>query len=144
MIRTSQGGDLFGLRRGGLNFRRLTQEHPHGVVIDEHVRTGVLGEVVVYRGGRIKLEHNDIESEVAAVARRSAPPEYPLRLIGMRQPRSENSWMHNSPSLMAPMLKKGDKIHCALMHVDDAVRRGRSTKATWFGSVRPTDSSRFR
>ena len=33
----------------------------------------------------------------------------------MREPRSENSWMHNSPLLM-----RGDRFHCALMHVDDA------------------------
>ena len=25
---------------------------------------------------------------------------FPLRMIGMREPRSENSWMHNSPLLM--------------------------------------------
>jgi anaerobic selenocysteine-containing dehydrogenase len=36
-------------------------------------------------------------------------------MIGMREPRSENSWMHNSPLLM-----RGDRRHHALMHVDDA------------------------
>ncbi len=33
----------------------------------------------------------------------------------MREPRSENSWMHNSPLLM-----RGEREHRALMHVDDA------------------------
>ena len=33
----------------------------------------------------------------------------------MREPRSENSWMHNSPLLM-----RGGRDHHALMHVDDA------------------------
>ena len=41
-----------------------------------------------------------------------------MRLIGMREPRSENSWMHNSPLLM-----RGKRIHRALMHLDDAAGR---------------------
>jgi anaerobic selenocysteine-containing dehydrogenase len=43
------------------------------------------------------------------------PDGYPLRMIGMREPRSENSWMHN-----APLLMRGDRAHHALIHVDDA------------------------
>ena len=120
MIRTSQGGDMFGLRRGGLNFRRLVGEHPHGVVVDDHIATGVLGDVVVYRRGRMKLAHKDIGAEIAAISRRENPDEFPMRLIGMRQPRSENSWMHNSPMLMGPVLKRGDRAHGALMNADDA------------------------
>ena len=119
MIRTSQGGDMFGLRRGGLNFRRLVGEHPHGVVVDDHIATGVLGDVVVYRRGRMKLAHKDIGAEIAAISRRENPDEFPMRLIGMRQPRSENSWMHNSPMLMGPVLKRGDRAHGALMNADD-------------------------
>lgn len=120
MIRTAQGGDLFGLRRGGLNFRRLIEQHPHGVVVDDHVRTGVLGDVVVYRGGRIRLAHDDIESEIVAIGRRDRPKDYPMRLIGMRQPRSENTWMHNSPVLMRPVLKPGNRPQSAIMHAADA------------------------
>ena len=115
MIRMSEGGDRFGLRRGGLTFRRLAQQHPHGVVVAPHIRTGVLGEVVVYRGGRVRLEHDDIAAEIGALSRRSRPEDFPMRLIGMREPRSENSWMHNSPLLM-----RGKRIHRALMHLDDA------------------------
>ena len=33
----------------------------------------------------------------------------------MREPRSENSWMHNSPLLM-----RGERVQRALIHVDDA------------------------
>lgn len=120
MIRTSQGGDLFGLRRGGLNFRRLVGEHPHGVVVDEHIATGVLGDVVVYRRGRMRLAHNEIGAEISAITRRETPEQFPMRLIGMRQPRSENSWMHNSPMLMGPVLKRGDRAHGALMNAEDA------------------------
>ena len=38
-----------------------------------------------------------------------------MRLIGMREARSENSWMHN-----APLLMRGDRVQHARMHVDDA------------------------
>jgi anaerobic selenocysteine-containing dehydrogenase len=46
MIRLAAGGNRFGLRRGGLTFRRLTQQHPHGVVLAPHLRTDVLDDVV--------------------------------------------------------------------------------------------------
>jgi anaerobic selenocysteine-containing dehydrogenase len=118
MIRMSAGGNLFGLRRGGLTFRRLTQQHPHGVVVAPHLRTDVLDEVVAYRGGRVRLHHEAIAAEIVDLSRRSAPGDYPMRMIGMREPRSENSWMHNSPLLM-----RGNRTHRALMHTDDAAQR---------------------
>lgn len=118
MIRMADGGDRFGLRRGGLTFRRLAEQHPHGVVVAPHIRTGVLGEVVVYPKGRVRLAHDDIASEIAALSRRAEPDGYPLRMIGMREPRSENSWLHNSPLLM-----RGKRIHRALMHTEDAATR---------------------
>ncbi|PXX07424.1 molybdopterin-containing oxidoreductase family protein [Mycolicibacterium moriokaense] len=118
MIRMSEGGNRFGLRRGGLTFRRLTQRHPHGVVVAPHLRTGVLDEVIAYRRGQVRLEHEDIAAEIVDLSRRSSPDGFPLRMIGRREPRSENSWMHN-----APLLMRGNRIHCALMHLDDAAAR---------------------
>ncbi|OHT98850.1 MULTISPECIES: molybdopterin-containing oxidoreductase family protein [Mycobacterium] len=118
MIRMADGGDRFGLRRGGLTFRRLAEQHPHGVVVAPNIRTGVLGEVVVYPKGRIRLEHEDIASEIGALSGRAEPDGYPLRMIGMREPRSENSWLHNSPLLM-----RGNRIQRALMHTEDAAMR---------------------
>ena len=115
VIRLGEGGDLFGLRRGGLSFSRLAADHPHGKVLASHLRDGVLPKVVVYRGGRMRLKHDEIAAEVAALSRRRAPDGYPMRLIGMRESRSENSWMHN-----APLLMRGDRIQHARMHVDDA------------------------
>ncbi|MGX9789878.1 molybdopterin-containing oxidoreductase family protein [Mycobacterium sp. MMS18-G62] len=115
VIRLGDGGDRFGLRRGGLTFARLTRDHPHGKVLDKHLRDGVLAKTVVYRGGRMRLRHDEIAAEVEALSRRSVPDGYPMRLIGMRETRSENSWMHNSPLLM-----RGDRTQHARMHVDDA------------------------
>jgi anaerobic selenocysteine-containing dehydrogenase len=115
VVRLSEGGDRFGLRRGGLTFDRLTADHPHGRVLAAHLRPGVLADTVAYRGGRVRLRHDDIAAEVEALSRRRVPDGYPLRLIGMRETRSENSWMHNSPLLM-----RGGRSQHALMHVDDA------------------------
>jgi anaerobic selenocysteine-containing dehydrogenase len=118
LIRMSQGGDRFGMHRGGLTLRRLVEQHPHGVVVAPNIRTGVLRSAVAYLSRRVKLIHPDIGSEVDKLSRRDHPDGYPLRMIGMREPRSENSWMHNSPLLM-----RGERTHCALIHVDDAAEQ---------------------
>jgi anaerobic selenocysteine-containing dehydrogenase len=118
MIRMADGGDRFGLRRGGLNFRTLSTANPHGVVVAPNIRTGVLDEVVAYRNGKVELVHHDIGTEIVALSRREPPAGFPMRMIGMREPRSENSWMHNSPLLM-----RGERTQRALMHVDDAAAR---------------------
>jgi anaerobic selenocysteine-containing dehydrogenase len=115
VIRLGEGGDRFGLRRGGLTFSRLTREHPHGTVVTAHLREGVLRDTVVYRGRRVRLRHDEISGQVQALAQRRAPDGYPMRLIGMREARSENSWMHN-----APLLMRGERVQHARMHVDDA------------------------
>ena len=86
MIRTSQGGDLFGLRRGGLNFRRLVGEHPHGVVVDAPHATGVLGDVMVYPTWPDETGVQRHRCRDRGDQPRETPDEFPMRLIGMRQP----------------------------------------------------------
>lgn len=115
IIRVAAGGDRFGLRRGGLSFGRLSRDHPHGRVLSPNLRTGVLKEAISYLDGRIHLKHDDIAAEVAALRAPEQAQDYPLRLIGMREPRSENSWMHN-----APLLMRGDRGQHGLMNADDA------------------------
>jgi formate dehydrogenase len=46
-------------------------------------------------------------------------PRYPVRLIGMRELRSHNSWMHNSPLLM-----RGGRVHALRVNPRDAEERG--------------------
>jgi anaerobic selenocysteine-containing dehydrogenase len=115
IIRVAAGGDRFGLRRGGLSFSRLSRDHPHGRVLSPNLRTGVLKEAISYLDGRIHLQHDDIAAEIAALRTPEHAQDYPLRLIGMREPRSENSWMHN-----APLLMRGDRGQHGLMNADDA------------------------
>jgi len=119
IIRFGPGGDLGGLRRGGLSFNSLNGRHPHGKVLADEIATGVLSKVVSYRGRRVALEHKEIGDDITALGRREDPVGFPLKLIGMRNSRSENSWMHN-----APLLMRGERGPKAVMHVADAGLRG--------------------
>jgi anaerobic selenocysteine-containing dehydrogenase len=119
IIRFGPGGDLGGLRRGGLSFESLNREHPHGKVLADEIATGVLSRAVSYRGRRIALKHRGIGDDIKELSRREDPAGFPLRLIGMRDSRSENSWMHN-----APLLMRGERGPKVLMHVADAGLRG--------------------
>ena len=127
VVRLAEGGDRFGLRPGGLTLRRLVERHPHGKVLAPHLRAGVLRRVVLHRDRRVALEQPAIAEEVARLRARAAEDggDFPLRLIGMRELRSENSWMHN-----APLLLRGGRRHMARMHPDDAAAIGVSEDAT--------------
>ena len=119
LMRTGPYGDLFGLRRGGLNPRRL-QENPHGIVLAEHAPHGVLEKVVVHNGGKVCLDPAEIIAEVERLG--TAPgtsAEFPLSAIGIRELRSQNSWMHNSPILM-----KGNRKQRARVNPADAAAAG--------------------
>lgn len=123
-VRLGEGGDKLGLRPGGLTLRRLLDEHPHGKVLRPHLRAGALRRVVLHRDRRVALDHPQIAAEVRRLSQTAAEREreaarFPLRLIGMRELRSENSWMHN-----APLLLRGGRRQLARMHPDDAAAIG--------------------
>ena len=100
---------------GRFSLSRL-RRHPHGIVLDEHVATGVLRRKVRHRRGKLALAPPEIAAEVARLAGANGhDPSYPLRLIGMRELRSHNSWMHN-----APLLMRGGRTHAMRVHPDDA------------------------
>lgn len=131
VVRLAEGGDRLGLRRGGLTLKRLVEQHPHGVVLAEHLRGGALRRVVLHRDRRVALDHPQIAAEarrLQAGARTGDAPggeRFPLRLIGMRELRSENSWMHN-----APLLLRGGRRQLARMHPDDAAAIGAEEGST--------------
>lgn len=115
LMRIGPYGDRFGLRRNGINPRRL-RENPHGIVLAENAGTGLRADTVRHRGALVDLAPDAIVDEVARLGE-SHPddPQFPLLAIGMREMRSQNSWMHNSPTLM-----KGDRRHRARIHPADA------------------------
>jgi formate dehydrogenase len=119
LLRTGPEGDWFGLRPRGLSLAKL-RRRPHGVVVDEHIATGVLPRKLRRRGGRVDLNPPAIVAELSRLAAAPEPdPAFPLRLIGMRELRSHNSWMHN-----APLLMRGGRTHALRVHPDDAAGHG--------------------
>jgi anaerobic selenocysteine-containing dehydrogenase len=117
LLRTGPQGDWFGLRRGGLSVKRL-RENPHGVVVDEHIATGVLARKVRHASGRVRLDPPEIRAEVDRLAAANGhDPDYPMSLIGLRELRSHNSWMHN-----APLLMRGGRTHALRVNPADAER----------------------
>ncbi|WP_246023365.1 molybdopterin-containing oxidoreductase family protein [Nocardia yunnanensis] len=117
-LRTGPYGDLFGLRRKGISLRML-RRHPHGVVLADRIETGVLRDVVQHKGGRVRLDPDEIVLELSVLAARPADPAYPLRVIGLRELKSHNSWMHNVEQLM-----RGDREHAARINPKDAAVAG--------------------
>jgi formate dehydrogenase len=68
----------------------------------------------------VPLRPPEIAAEIERLAAVNGDdPSYPLRLIGMRELRSHNSWMHNAPLLMS-----GGRDHSLRIHPDDAEEHG--------------------
>ncbi len=119
LLRMGAHGDRFGLRRGGLNLKRL-RAAPHGIRLGEHIATGVLERRVHHKDGKVRLDAPALRGELARMASSNGDdPSFPLRLIGLRELRSHNSWMHNSPLLM-----RGGREQPARIHPADAERVG--------------------
>lgn len=119
LLRLGPYGDRFGLRRGGLNLTRLG-DRPHGIVLSEHAPTGLLSRVVRHRGRKVRLDPPEIVAEIGRLGTlHRDDPRFPLLAIGIREMRSQNSWMHNSPTLM-----KGDRRHRVRINPDDARAAG--------------------
>jgi len=116
MVRTGPYGDGFGARPGGLTFEALAAA-PHG--IDLGPLEPRLPEVLRTPSGKVELAPPLITADVARL--RDALDTFTdgLVLVGRRDLRSNNSWMHN-----VEVLVKG-KPRCTLhVHPDDAERLG--------------------
>lgn len=119
MLRSGGSGDRFGIRRGGLSLSRL-RRHPHGLVLADDLEPGVLRSRVRHRDRRVHLDPPEILREAERLAGQNGHhPDFPLRLIGLRELRSHNSWMHN-----AALLMRGGRTHAARVHPQDAAEAG--------------------
>ena len=117
-IRSGPHGDGFGTHPGGLTLSAV-ESAPHGIDLGP-LRTR-LPDVLRTPTGRIELAPPQFVDALLAAAplleARTAAPG--LVLVGRRQLRSNNSWMHNLPALA------GGSQRCTLqMHPVDAQRLG--------------------
>lgn len=118
LLRLGPYGDRFLPWSKGLNLKKLKQA-PHGIDLGP-LQPGIAHRVA-HRDRRVQL---DVPVLLGAIDQLAAeldtpPQDDSLLLIGRRELRSNNSWMHNVPELMA-----GHARCVLLVHPDDARKRG--------------------
>lgn len=118
MLRTGAFGDKFLPWSSGLNMKKLEQR-PHGVDLGP-MREGIAHRVR-HRDRRAHLAPPAFLAALDAYAPTAAEVPNPtdLLLIGRRELRTCNSWMHNVPALVS------GRDRCVLyVHSEDAARAG--------------------
>ncbi|MGA6166359.1 molybdopterin oxidoreductase family protein [Amycolatopsis magusensis] len=105
----------------GLSLRKL-RENPHG--IDLGPLEPRVKELICTPSGRVELSPPEITGDLVRLRSRLAEPAPEFLLIGRRQLRSNNSWLHNVPGL------RGGSNQCTL-HINpaDAERLGLGEQA---------------
>jgi anaerobic selenocysteine-containing dehydrogenase len=98
MLRAGPYGEGLGSHPDGLHLRMLEQ-HPHG--IDLGPLQPRLPEVLRTPSGRVELSPAQLLDDVPRLVEALHQPSNGLRLVGRRDVRSNNSWMHN----IEPMVK---------------------------------------
>jgi anaerobic selenocysteine-containing dehydrogenase len=122
MLRTGPYGEGFGVNPGGLSLDVLLA-NPHG--IDLGPLEPRLPEVLRTPSGMVELAPEPIVADVSRLREALDAPTAGMTLVGRRDLRSNNSWMHN-----VEVLVKG-KPRCTLhVHPDDAARLGLADGAT--------------
>jgi formate dehydrogenase len=115
VLRTSRIGDWFGLRRKGVSFAKLARRYPSGQAIRDHLPIPPRRSKLRTEDRRIRLDLPELRGELDRLRDWQADPAFPLRVIGMREVRSHNSWMHNAERLMPD-----SRHHRVLVHPVDA------------------------
>lgn len=116
-LRSGPYGDGFGAKPDGLTLQRV-RAAPHGIDLGELQPR--IPEVLRTASGKVELAPAALLADlVHADAALRHPTGDELLLIGRRETRSNNSWMHN-----LPVLAKGRERCTLLVHPDDAARAG--------------------
>lgn len=112
MLRTGPYGEGFGADPNGLTLDSVAA-HPHG--LDLGPLEPRIPEVLRTTSGKIELAPEVIVADIARLEAKLADESNGFMLIGRRDVRSNNSWMHNLPMLVS------GKPRCTLqMHPEDA------------------------
>jgi anaerobic selenocysteine-containing dehydrogenase len=118
LLRLGPHGDRFLPWSRGLNLKKL-KAAPHGIDLGP-LESGIAHRVV-HRERRMRLDAPVLTAAIDALAASLDQPPQPddLLLIGRRDLRSNNSWMHNLPDLVS-----GRARYVLLVHPQDAERAG--------------------
>ncbi len=115
-LRTGPYGDLFGLRPDGLTLAKVMASNTTGG-IDLGELQPRIPEMLRTPSGKIELAPPSLLADMARPAADLLRPVPDLIIIGRRDVRTNNSWMHNLPTLA-----KGPFRCTALVHPVDATR----------------------
>lgn len=117
-LRSGPYGDQFGLKPEGLNLKKVMAASDSGG-IDLGELQPRIPEMLRTPSGKVELAPQLLLQDLKRAAQdlRASAPD--LVIIGRRDVRTNNSWMHNLPTLA-----KGPFRCTALIHPDDAARHG--------------------
>ncbi len=115
-LRSGPYGDHFGRKPGGLTLARV-QAAPEGIDLGELKPR--IPELLRTPSGQIELAPPALLQDLQRAASAIAQPVPDMVIIGRRDVRSNNSWMHN-----LPLLAKGPMRCTALVNPADALRLG--------------------
>jgi anaerobic selenocysteine-containing dehydrogenase len=117
-LRSGPYGEGFGARPDGLTLAKVMAANPSGG-IDLGELQPRIPEMLRTPSGKIELAPPSLLADLQRAVADLARPAPELVIIGRRDVRSNNSWMHN-----LPVLAKGPMRCTALVHPGDAARLG--------------------
>lgn len=115
-LRTGPYGDQFGREPGGLTLAKV-RAAPDGIDLGELQPR--MPEVLRTPSGKIELAPPMLLQDLQRAVQAITQPVPAMVIVGRRDVRSNNSWMHN-----LPVLAKGPMRCTALVHPTDAERLG--------------------
>lgn len=115
-LRAGPYGDQFGRKPDGLNLTKV-RAAPDGIDLGE--LSPRMPEMLRTPSGRIELAPPALLQDLQRAAQAIAQPVPAMVIVGRRDVRSNNSWMHN-----LPILAKGPMRCTALVNPTDAKRLG--------------------
>ena len=118
-LRSGPYGDAFGQKPDGLNLQKVKSASGAAGGLDLGELAPRIPEVLRTVSGKIELAAPSLLNDLHRAAADLARPVPDMVIIGRREVRSNNSWMHNLPTLA-----KGPFRCTALLHPLDATRLG--------------------
>ncbi len=118
-LRSGPYGDGFGQRPDGLNLQKVKSASGAGGGMDLGELMPRMPEVLRTPSGKIELAPPLVMTDLLRATADLARPVPDMVIVGRRDVRSSNSWMHN-----LPLLAKGPIRCTALVHPLDAARLG--------------------